>query len=308
MPVTLFFPLGAIVVSLFSIFYPDILSSYQQAIVPLLAVVMLGMGMTLRPENFQEIFKRPRLIAIGIGLQFLLMPLIAFLVSSLFGLSQVLLVGMVLLGSCPGGTASNVICYLARGDVALSISLTTVSTMLAVLFTPVLTWIYVGQSIPIPVFDMMINISKVVLLPVALGVLCNYYFAPYLHFVKHVFPFISVIAIILIIGIIVALNHAQLFLLAFPLIAAIFWHNLIGLACGYYLSKLMGLDERQRRTIAIEVGMQNSGLAVALAQTYFPAIAALPGALFSIWHNITGSILAGIWSRKDNEKKITGRV
>jgi bile acid:Na+ symporter, BASS family len=304
MPATLFFPLGAIAISLLSVFYPDILTPYKKAIVPLLGVVMLGMGMTLRPENFLEILKRPRLIAIGVGLQFLLMPLIAFLVSTLFGLSETLLVGMVLVGSCPGGTASNVICYLARGDVALSISLTTVSTLLAVLFTPVLTWIYVGQSVPVPVLDMMLNIGKIILLPVTVGVLINYYFGRYLHFVKHVFPFVSVIAIILIIGIIVALNHAHIFLLALPVIAAIFWHNALGLAGGYYFSKMMGLDERQRRTIAIEVGMQNSGLAVALAQAYFPAIAALPGALFSIWHNITGSILASAWSRQDREKEL----
>jgi len=305
MPATLFFPLGAVAVSLLSIFYPDILLPYKGTIVPLLGVVMLGMGMTLRPENFLEIFKRPRLIAIGVSLQFLLMPAIAFLVSSMFGLPQALLVGMILLGSCPGGTASNVICYLARGDVALSISLTTASTLLAVLFTPVLTWIYVGQSVPVPVFDMILNIFKIILLPVSLGVLSNYYFGKYLHFVKHVFPLVSALAIILIIGIIVALNRAQLFLVALPVIAAIFWHNLLGLTSGYYLSKLLGLDERQRRTIAIEVGMQNSGLAVALAHAYFPAVAALPGALFSIWHNITGSILAGVWSRKDRAKEKT---
>lgn len=305
MPATLFFPLGAVAVSLLSIFYPDILLPYKGTIVPLLGVVMLGMGMTLRPENFLEIFKRPRLIAIGVSLQFLLMPAIAFLVSSMFGLPQALLVGMILLGSCPGGTASNVICYLARGDVALSISLTTASTLLAVLFTPVLTWIYVGQSVPVPVFDMIFNIFKIILLPVSLGVLSNYYFGKYLHFVKHLFPFVSALAIILIIGIIVALNRAQLFLVALPVIAAIFWHNLLGLTSGYYLSKLLGVDERQRRTIAIEVGMQNSGLAVALAHAYFPAVAALPGALFSIWHNITGSILAGAWSRKDRGKEKT---
>ncbi len=308
MPATLFFPLGAIIITLLSISYPGILSSWKDAIVPLLGVVMLGMGMTLRPENFLEIAKRPRLIGIGVGLQFLLMPLIAYLTGRLFDLPQALLVGMVLVGSCPGGTASNVICYLARGDVALSISLTTASTLLAVLFTPVLTWIYVGQSVPVPVFDMMFNISKIILVPVTVGVLTNYYFGRYLHMVKHIFPFVSVIAIILIIGIIVALNREHIFLMGLPVIAAIFWHNALGLAGGYYFSKMMGLDERQRRTIAIEVGMQNSGLAVALAQAYFPAIAALPGALFSIWHNITGAILASAWDRMDRKKESAHRV
>ena len=287
MPATLLFPLGAIAVSILSVLYPNILSPHKSAIVPLLGVVMLGMGMTLRPENFLEILKRPRLIGIGVGLQFLLMPLIAFSVSHLFGLSEALIVGMVLVGASPGGTASNVICYLARVDLALSLLLTTVSTTLAVLFTPILTWLYVGQSVAVPIIDMMFNIFKIILLPVSVGVLINHYFGKHLHFVKHAFPFVSVIAIILIIGIIVA----------------IFWHNALGLAGGYYFSKMMGLDERQRRTIAIEVGMQNSGLAVALAQAYFPAIAALPGAFFSIWHNITGSILAGIWTRKDLEEE-----
>ena len=303
MPATLFFPLGALAISVLSIFYPNILSPYKFAIVPLLGLVMLGMGMTLRPENFLEIVKRPRLVGIGVSLQFLLMPLIAFTVSRLFDLPEALLVGMVLVGSCPGGTASNVICYLARGDVALSISLTTVSTLLAVLFTPLLTWIYVGQSVAVPIFDMMFNIFKIILLPVSAGVLANYYLGRYLHLIKHAFPYISVIAIIIIIGIIVAQNHEHIFLLGIPVIAAIVWHNALGLAGGYYLAKVMGLNERQRRTIAIEVGMQNSGLAVALAQSYFPAIAALPGALFSIWHNITGSILASIWTRKDREKE-----
>jgi bile acid:Na+ symporter, BASS family len=303
MPATLFFPLGAILIALLSISYPEILSLYKGAIVPLLGIVMLGMGMTLRPENFLEILKRPKLIAIGVGLQFLLMPLIAFVVSRLFGLSEALVVGMVLVGSCPGGTASNVICYLARGDVALSISLTTVSTISAVLFTPILTWVYVGQSVPVPIFDMMLNIFKIILLPVSAGVLTNYYLGRYLHFVKHAFPFISVASIILIIGIIVSLNHEHIFLLGIPLITAIVWHNALGLAGGYYFAKWMGLNERQRRTIAIEVGMQNSGLAAALAHAYFPAIAALPGALFSIWHNITGSILAGNWTRRDREKE-----
>lgn len=301
MSATLLFPLAAILVSVFSVLFPAYLSSIKEAIVPLLGLVMLGMGMTLRPENFFEVLKRPKLIAIGVALQFLLMPLIAYLVSKLFALSPALLVGMVLLGSCPGGTASNVICYLARGDVALSISLTTISTMLAFVCTPLLTWIYVGQSVPVPVLEMMLNIFKIIILPVGLGVLANYYFATQLRFIKHIFPFLSAFSIVMIIGIIVALNSSQLFLVALPVIAAIFWHNGIGLVSGYYLSKFLGLEERQCRAIAIEVGMQNSGLAVALAQSYFQAVAALPGALFSIWHNITGSILAGIWSRQDRE-------
>ena len=304
MSATLIFPLAAVLVSIFSALYPEYLASIKDAIVPLLGLVMLGMGMTLRPENFVEVLRRPRLIAIGVILQFVLMPLIAFIVGHLFGLSPGLMIGMVLVGSCPGGTASNVICYLARGDVALSISLTTVSTMLAFIFTPMLTWLYVGASVEVPVLDMMLNIFRIILLPVSIGVLINHYFGSSIHGVKHVFPFISALAIVLIIGIIVALNQSQLALIALPVVAAIFWHNGIGLFGGYYISRILGLNERQCRAIAIEVGMQNSGLAVALAQTYFQSLTALPGALFSIWHNITGSILSGYWSKKDRIKEL----
>ena len=303
MSATLIFPLAAILVSVFSVIQPAYLASVKDAIVPLLGLVMLGMGMTLRPENFLEVLRRPKLVLIGVSLQFLLMPLIAYMVSNMFGLSPELVVGMVLLGSCPGGTASNVICYLAKGDVALSISLTTVSTMLAFVFTPMLTWLYVGESVEVPVLDMMLNIFRIIILPVTVGVLINNYLGRSIKPVKHIFPFISAFAIVLIIGIIVSLNHSQIALIALPVVAAIFWHNGIGLLSGYYLSRFFGLNERQCRAIAIEVGMQNSGLAVALAQGYFHSVTALPGALFSIWHNITGSIISGFWSRKDREKE-----
>ena len=295
---TALFPLGAIAITLFSVFYPGVLAGYGRAIVPLLGVVMFGMGITLRPENFLDVLRRPRLILLGVTLQYLLMPLIAWLVSRALGLPAGLLIGVVLVGTCPGGTASNVICYLARGDVALSITLTTASTLLAVLLTPAMTWLYIGRTVPVPVLDMVLDIARVVILPVLGGMLLNRYLGNYLKAVKHTFPLVSVTAIILIIGIIVALNRPMLPALALPVLAAVFWHNLLGLAGGYYLSGLYTRDARVRRTLAIEVGMQNSGLAVALAHSYFPAVASLPGALFSIWHNITGSLLAGWWSRR----------
>ena len=295
---TTLFPIGAVLISVLSFFYPQLLLPLKNAIVPLLGVVMLGMGMTLRPENFIEVCRRPKAIVTGIILQYLLMPMIAYLIANLFYLDKGLFIGMVLLGSCPGGTASNVICYLARGDVALSITLTTVSTVLAVFLTPVMTWLYIGQRVPVPVLDMTFDIFLIILVPVTTGVLVNHYLGRYIHFIKHVFPYISVLAIILIIGVIVTLNHDNIPVVAIPLLAAIFWHNLLGLSGGYFLSRFLGLEERVCRTIAIEVGMQNSGLAVALAQTYFTALSALPGAIFSIWHNITGSVLAWYWGKK----------
>ena len=299
MSATFLFPAGAVIITVISYLYPDLLAPHAAWIVPLLGLVMLGMGMTLRPENFLEILRRPRLIAIGVILQFAFMPLIAFLVSMALDLEQALLIGLVLVGACPGGTASNVICYLARGDVALSITLTTASTLLAVLFTPLLSWLYIGQRVPVPVMDMMLNIFLVILLPVAAGVLINHFLGRRLGVLKQAFPFISVLSIILIIGIIMALTRPQLHLVALPVLAAVVWHNLTGLLAGYYFTRWLGYDERICRTLAIEVGMQNSGLGVALAQKYFSAIAALPGAVFSVWHNISGAMLAGYWTRRD---------
>ena len=295
---TALFPLGAVAVSVFSLYFPGILAGYGGAIVPLLGVVMFGMGITLRPENFLEVLQRPRLILLGVVLQYLLMPLIAWGISLTLGLPAGLMAGMVLVGACPGGTASNVICYLGRGDVALSITLTTVSTLLAVVLTPAITWLYIGRTVPVPVLGMVLDIARVILLPVLAGMALNHYLGRYLQAVKHAFPYLSVAAIILIIGIIVALNHSILPVVALPVITAVCCHNLLGLAGGYYLSGLFTRDERVRRTLAIEVGMQNSGLAVALAHSFFPATASLPGALFSIWHNLSGSALAGWWSRR----------
>lgn len=303
MSATFLFPLGAILVTIVSWLYPTLLSPFADYIVPLLGVVMLGMGMTLRYENFIEIIKRPKVISVGVILQFIFMPFFAWLVSIALGLDDALLVGLILVGSCPGGTASNVICYLARGDVALSITLTTVSTLLAVFLTPILAWVYIGERVPVPIFSMMFDIFKIILLPVATGVLMNHYFGHTLHMVKRIFPFISIIAIILIIGIIMALTQPQLHLVALPVIAAVAWHNLLGLFTGFYVSRWLGFDEKTSRTIAIEVGMQNSGLAVALAKTHFTVMATLPGAVFSVWHNISGAIFAGYWARKLEKTK-----
>ena len=248
---TLFFPFLAVLGASAAYFFPDLILPMKGMIVPLLGLVMFGMGMTLTPENFLEVMQRPLLILLGVALQFLIMPFAGFVVASAFGLAPMLVAGVVLVGSCPGGTASNVITYLARGDVALSITLTTASTCLAVLATPALTWLYVGQSVPVPVLDMLLSILKIVLLPVALGVAANRFLGPQLGRAKEAFPFLSVIAIVLIIAIIVALNREEIATLGFAVAAVIVLHNLLGLAGGYGIPKLLGLDERTSRTLAI---------------------------------------------------------
>jgi BASS family bile acid:Na+ symporter len=244
------------------------------------------------------VVRRPFTVLLGVGLQFLLMPLAGWLLAVLFQLPAQLAVGVILVGCSPGGTASNVICYLARGDVALSITLTAVSTVLAVLATPLLTLFYAGQVVPVPVLDMLLSILKIIILPVGCGVLLNHFLQRRLAPLQRLFPVISVAAIVLIIAIIVALNQAQLGRLGAGMVCAVLLHNGVGLLGGYWLPFLLGRERRECRTLAIETGMQNSGLAVALAVKYFSASAALPGALFSIWHNLTGSLVAGHWSRR----------
>ena len=298
-----FFPLWAVLVSYAAWLLPSLWRSGKPAIVPLLGVVMFGMGMTLTTADFAEALRRPRVVGLGVALQYAVMPLAAWIIGLALDLPVELLAGLVLVGACPGGTASNVICYLARGDVALSITLTTVSTLLAIALTPALTWLYVGQTIPVPVASMLWSILKIVLLPVALGVLANHLFGRRLAPVKHAFPLISVMAIAAIIGIIVALNRDSLTTLGTAVAMAVVLHNAAGLAAGYGATRLLGLDKRTARTLAIEVGMQNSGLGVALAVKYFSAAAALPGALFSVWHNLSGSLLASFWARKTIARK-----
>lgn len=225
------------------------------------------------------------------------MPFYAWGISTLMTLPPMLLAGMILLGCSPGGTASNVITYLAKGDLALSITLTSISTLIAVVATPYLTLFYVGQTVPVDAAAMLFSIVKIVILPVFFGLLINVLFGEKLFAAKDVFPLISVIAIVLIIAIVVALNASKLAEIGFVLVGAVVLHNILGLISGYGVARLLGYDEKICRTLSIEVGMQNSGLAVALASKYFAPSAALPGAFFSIWHNISGSILASIWSR-----------
>lgn len=294
----LFFPLLALIASLFAYFFPGLMNSYKPFIIPLLIVIMFGMGILLTADDFKRVLLKPKIIALGVLLQFLVMPLAAFIISRLLNLTPGLLIGMLLVGASSGGTASNVICYLAKGNVALSITLTMCSTLLAVIMMPALTWLYIGQTVPVPVESMLFSIGKIVLLPVLAGVAINTLFGKHLGKINQLFPLLSMAAIIVIIAIIVALNAEKLAHIALPVTSAVILHNLVGLAAGYLGAKALGYNQQTARTLAIEVGMQNSGLSVALAIKYFSAIAALPGALFSIWHNISGSLLAAFWSRK----------
>lgn len=298
---TRLFPVWALIFSTYAFFQPGLLSGQKAQIVPCLMVIMLGMGMTLSAADFKNVLARPQIILLGIGIQFLWMPLLALVISRTLSLPQDMLIGMVLVGSVAGGTASNVICYLAKADVALSISMTLVSTLVAVLVTPFLTWLYLGHSVEVPVLAMLAGLVKIVLLPVIMGVCVNQYLGKYILPVKDFFPLLSVIAIVYVIGIIVSLNVDRMSQVGWAVLMAVILHNLGGLLSGYASARILRQSPRVCRTIAIEVGMQNSGLAVALATQYFAPLAALPGALFSVWHNLSGSLLAFWWSRRSIE-------
>lgn len=299
--ISVFFPLWAILFSIFAFWRPETLSGLKSWIVPLLSLVMFSMGLTLQWKNFAGILKQPAIIALAVTTQFLLMPLAAFAISNWFGLDSEQSAGMLLVGASAGGTASNVICYLARGNVALSVLLTTVSTLTAVIATPWLTYLYLGETVPVPVMKMVSSVGQIVLLPVAAGLLLNSRLHQQIDRIRFLLPEISSAAIILIIGIIVASNAATLETVAPLLLLAVILHNLSGLLAGYSVCRLLGYDRCTARTVSIEVGMQNSGLSVALAVTHFSTLTALPGALFSIWHNLSGAVLASVWRRSSPE-------
>jgi len=292
------FPLWAILISITAFFFRETFSSFETAIVPLLAMVMFMMGLTLNKDDFLRISSDPKPVLIGVVLQFLLMPFLALTLATMLQLSNQLTVGMVLVGSCAGGTASNVICYLAKGDVALSIGMTMTSTLIGVIATPLLCTFYLSETVSVDTWSLLYSILQMVFVPVILGFAVNNFFSGLVLRIEPFLPSLSVLFILLIIAIVVALNAARLLDVGLLTLVAVVLHNLSGLAGGFYVSRLLGVDLKQSQTIAIEVGMQNSGLGVALALQFFSATAALPGALFSVWHNISGSILASVWAEK----------
>jgi BASS family bile acid:Na+ symporter len=294
------FPVWAILFSGAAYLLPGVFVPLKTSIVPLLTLIMFFMGATLRAEDFTRALKRPLVIGLTLLLQFGLMPLFAFLVSKVLGFSTDLLVGMLLVGAVSGGTASNVIAYLAKADVALSITLTAISTIISVVLTPFLVWFYVGQDVNVDAMGMLWGIVKMVGIPVLAGLICSHLFDEKLKKFHPLLALFSMIAIVVIIAIVIALNQPRIASVGAMIFLGVVLHNSLGLGFGYLIPKILGFDTKTCRTVAIETGMQNSGLAVALAGKFFAAtpLSAMPGALFSVWHNISGSLLAGFWSKR----------
>jgi len=300
--IALVFPLWAGALALAGYTLPGVFTPWAGAIVPLLVVIMFGMGLTLRPADFTRAIGRWPIVLLGLALQFGLMPLAAFVIAQIMQLPPELALGLILVGSVAGGTASNVISFLAGGDVALSITLTSLATLVSVVATPLLTWAYAGTQIAVPVSAMLVSIAEIVLLPVLGGMVVNRLLGDRWASRDGWCALLSATAIGLVIAVIVSLNAGSIASLGALVLVAVIAHNLIGLSAGYGLTWLVTRDSIAARTVAIEVGMQNSGLAVALAQQYFSATAALPGAVFSVWHNLSGAGLAALCRQLDQRR------
>ncbi len=264
------------------------------AINPMLGVIMFGMGLTLSPHDFRIVLSRPKDILIGCLAQFTVMPLLAWGLTWIFSLPKELALGVILVGCCPGGTASNVITYLAKGDLALSVGMTATSTLLAPILTPLLVWLMAGTMVDVDTLGMLQSIVYVVIAPIIIGLLCQRYLPQATKSVVPYLPAFSSIVIALVVGIIVSHNADRLLVGGMIVILVVMAHNLLGLSIGFLLGRLLRLPKPKCVAVSIEVGMQNSGLASSLAVLHFAAypLATIPGAIFSVWHNISGALAA----------------
>jgi len=293
-----------LVCTVLSLLFPGVLQPIPtKTINYLLGVVMFGMGLALNLQDFKIVFSRPKDIIIGCMAQFTVMPLLAWGLAKVFQLDEALALGVILVGCCPGGTASNVITYLAKGDLALSVGMTGVSTVLAPLLTPLLTWVLAGESIHVDVAGMLLSILWVVILPIILGLVIKSLWPKFTEKAMDYLPAFSSVAIAFTVSIVISANASKLLASGFLIILVVMCHNLCGLGLGYLIGRLTGMPEPKKRAVSIEVGMQNSGLASSLATLHFAAypMATIPGAIFSVWHNISGAIVAWLYTQKDKK-------
>lgn len=293
-----YFAIWVICIAVIAFIVPDPFLIFGGYITILLGIVMFGMGLTLKAVDFKMILTNPVPVIIGVCAQYIIMPLTAFLIAYMMNLPAELAAGLVLLGSVPGGTASNVMVYLAKGNVPLSITMTSFSTLLAPIATPLILLLLAGKWMPVDPMAMFTSIIQVIILPIILGLVIRKFAPNVVEMSINVIPLISVVAIIIIVSAVVAGNVASIASAGFIIFTAVMLHNAFGLLLGYLTALALGLDESNRRAISIEVGMQNSGLGVALATAHFGPLAALPSVLGAVWHNISGPILATYWSKK----------
>lgn len=298
------FPALILASAAFAFFVP----AAGQAIAPFtalfLGVIMFAMGLTLTIPDFTLVARRPLPVLIGVVAQYVLMPLVGLGVSVLLQLPPELAVGVILVGCAPGGTSSNVISYLARADTALSVTMTSISTLLAPIFTPLLTLWLAGSYLPIAAGDMALSIVQMVLIPVIGGIVVRLLLGRLVDRVLPALPWVSVVGISLVVVAVVSGSTEAIVSAGALVLLAVVLHNAIGYLAGYWLARVLKQGERASRTTSIEVGMQNSGLAATLAATAFSPAAALPAAIFSIWHNLSGAVLAMYYRRSADKHQV----
>ncbi|MFK0275194.1 bile acid:sodium symporter family protein [Ensifer sp. NPDC090286] len=296
------FALWVIVFAILGFVFPDIFKQITPYIVTLLGIIMFGMGLTISLDDFKEVAKRPFEVGIGVVSQFLIMPLLAVLLTAVIPMSPEVAAGVILVGCCPGGTSSNVMTYLSKGDVALSVACTSVTTLLAPIVTPFLVWTFASQYLPVDATAMFMSIVKVVLLPLALGFFLQKLLPGLVKAAVPALPLVSVAGIVLIVAAVVGASKGAIASSGLLIFAVVVLHNGLGYLLGFFAAKAAGLSLAKRKAIAIEVGMQNSGLGAALANTYFSPVAAVPSAIFSVWHNISGALLANYFASRTEDE------
>jgi BASS family bile acid:Na+ symporter len=290
------FAIWVVVFAILGFVFPGTFKQVAPYIVWLLGIIMFGMGLTLSIDDFRELLRRPFEVAIGVFAHFLIMPTIAVILTKLIPMPLEVAAGVILVGCCPGGTSSNVMTYLAKGDVALSVACTSVTTLAAPIVTPFLVWMFASQYLPVDPVAMFVSIVQVILLPLALGFILQKLMPAVVRGAMPVLPVVSVVGIVLIVGAVVGASKGAIAQSGLLIFAIVVLHNGFGYLFGYFAAKLFGLSLPKRKALAIEVGMQNSGLGAALATAYFSPIAAVPSAIFSVWHNISGATIANYFS------------
>lgn len=298
------FALWVIVFAALALWQPEFFVWLKAYIPWILGIIMLGMGMTMTVDDFKGVLQSPKAVLIGVVAQFVVMPGLAYVLCKLFNLPPEIAVGVILVGCCPGGTASNVITYMAKGNVALSVACTSVSTLLAPVLTPAIFYLLASQWLKIDAASMFISILQVVLVPIVIGLILRTWLKRQVESYIQVMPLVSVIAIVAIVAAIIGGSKAAIFQSGLLILAVVILHNGFGYLLGFIAARFFKLPYTDSKAIAVEVGMQNSGLGVALAAVHFAAspITAVPSAIFSLWHNISGPALATYWASKHKQE------
>lgn len=297
------FALWVLLLAGLALYSPNLFTWIGPYVSLLLGIVMFGMGMTLSVGDFKLVLKEPKGVIIGVLAQFIIMPSLAYILAKVLQLSPEVAVGVILVGSCPGGTASNVMTFLSKGNTALSVTITSITTLLAPILTPAIIYFLASEWLNVSAGDMFLSVVKMVLIPIILGIIVKLIFKNKTNAVNGAMPIVSVVAIVAIVAAVVSGSRDKILDTGLLIFAVVILHNSLGLLLGFFVSKLLKLNYEDQKAVSIEVGMQNSGLGAALAMAHFSPLAAVPSAIFSVWHNISGPILASYWGWKADRQK-----